>query len=119
MKKSESLLWQKIKKLYLKGQIFRVESNTINGIPDVFYLLRGNSFWIELKSNQSNNLGLSKYQFNWHLNHFKHGGRSFILREGLAQSNVKTFQLFVIREPRNLVLVCEEPKLKDIFSKNF
>ena len=50
MKKSESLLWQKIKKLNLKGQIFRVESNTINGIPDVFYLLRGNSFWIELKS---------------------------------------------------------------------
>tara|TARA_Y100000004_G_scaffold133543_1_gene150946 strand:+ start:176 stop:541 length:366 start_codon:yes stop_codon:yes gene_type:complete len=121
MKKSESLLWQKIKKLNLKGQIFRIESNTINGIPDVFYLKRGNSFWIELKSNDSNNLGLSKYQINWHLKHFKHGGRSFILREYLSQREVKTslFQLFVVREPRNLVLVCEEPKLINIFSKNF
>jgi hypothetical protein len=36
MKKSESNLWKRIKNLKLKGQLFRIESNTINGIPDVY-----------------------------------------------------------------------------------
>jgi hypothetical protein len=38
MKKRESKLWLRIKNLKLKGQIFRIESNTINGIPDIYYL---------------------------------------------------------------------------------
>ena len=120
MRKNESLLWQRIKKLNLKGQIFRIESNTINGIPDIYWLINGKSKWIELKSNSGNNVGLSKYQINWHLKHFQNQGQSFILREALSQSEVKTlasFQLFVVREPRALVLVCTEPKLSDIFKK--
>jgi hypothetical protein len=36
MKKRESKLWLRIKNLKLKGQIFRIESNTINGIPDIY-----------------------------------------------------------------------------------
>ena len=40
MKKRESLLWAKIRKLKLIGQIFRIESNTINGIPDVYYVVK-------------------------------------------------------------------------------
>ena len=67
MKKSESNLWKRIKLLKLKGQLFRIESNTINGIPDVYWLINGKSIWIELKSNDVKNLGLSKYQINWHL----------------------------------------------------
>ena len=67
MKKSESLLWQRIKKLKLKGQIFRIESNTINGIADVYWLVNGKSIWIELKSNDVKNLGLSKYHKIGHL----------------------------------------------------
>jgi hypothetical protein len=120
VRKNESLLWQRIKKLNLKGQIFRIESNTINGIPDIYWLINGKSKWIELKSNSGNNVGLSKYQINWHLKHFQNQGQSFILREALSQSEVKTlasFQLFVVREPRALVLVCTEPKLSDIFKK--
>ena len=35
MKKSESNLWKRIKNLKLKGQLFRIESSTINGIPEV------------------------------------------------------------------------------------
>ena len=118
MKKAESLLWNKIKKLNLKGQIFRIESNTINGIPDVFWLQKSKSIWIELKANNIKNCGLSKYQINWHLKHFQNGGQSFILRECLSQIGAKTlasYQLFVVREPRHLVLVCDEPKLTDIF----
>ena len=103
MKKSESKLWQRIKNLKLKGQIFRIESNTINGIPDIYWLINGKGIWIELKSNDVKNCGLTKYQINWHLKHFQNGGLSFILRETLSQRNSENLEIFVIREPRNLV----------------
>ena len=123
MKKAESLLWNKIKKLNLKGQIFRIESNTINGIPDVFWLQKSKSIWIELKANNIKNCGLSKYQINWHIKHFQNGGKSFILREALSQRASETlkpsYQLFVVREARDLVLVCSELKLSQIFQKIF
>ena len=93
MKKRESLLWQRIKKLKLKGQIFRIESNTINGIPDVYWLLNGQSIWVELKSNNIKNCGLSKFQINWHNNHFKNGGRSFILQRDVSLRQLKLFEL--------------------------
>ena len=117
MKKSESLLWQRIKKLKLKGQIFRIESNTINGIPDVYWLINGKSIWIELKSNDVKNLGLSKYQINWHLEHYQNKGTSFILRECLSQRTSKRFELWLVREPRTLVLDCWCDNLKEIFKK--
>jgi len=104
MKKRESLLWQRIKKLNLKGQIFRVESNTINGIPDTYWLYKGQSIWIELKSNDVKNLGLSKYQINWHINHLKNGGNSFILRERVKD---RLLQLFKVRETRKLDILAE------------
>jgi len=117
MKKSESLLWQRIKKLKLKGQIFRIESNTINGIPDVYWLINGKSIWIELKSNDVKNLGLSKYQINWHLEHYQNKGTSYILRETLAQSTSKRFELWLVREPRTLVRAYSSLTLKEIFKK--
>ena len=117
MAKSEKNLWQRIKKLNLKGQIFRIESNTINGIPDVYWLINGKSIWIELKSNDVKNLGLSKYQINWHLTHLKNGGHSFILRECLSQRTFKTFELWQIREPRDLVRAYSSLTLPDIFKK--
>ena len=117
MAKSEKNLWQRIKKLKLKGQIFRIESNTINGIPDVYWLINGKSIWIELKSNDVKNLGLSKYQINWHLTHLKNGGHSFILRECLSQRTSKTFELWQIREPRDLVRAYSSLTLPNIFKK--
>ena len=104
MKKRESLLWAKIRKLKLIGQIFRIESNTINGIPDVYYLCEGKSIWVELKSNEVKDLGLSKYQINWHLDHQLHGGKSFILQETLSQGLLK---LFKVRETRRVELLAE------------
>jgi len=117
MKKSESLLWQRIKKLNLKGQIFRIESTTINGIPDVFWLINGKSIWIELKSNGVKNIGVSKYQINWHLTHFKNGGTSFILREDLSQRPSQNLQIFVVREPRTLVRAYSSLTLSDAMQK--
>ena len=117
MKKSESKLWLRVKNLNLKGQIFRVESNTINGIPDVYWLINKKSIWIELKSNDVKNCDLYKYQMNWHLKHFQNGSTSFILREGLSQSSSQNLQIFVVREPRELVLVCENLILNDALKK--
>ena len=104
MKKRESLLWAKIRKLKLIGQIFRIESNTINGIPDVYYICEGKSIWVELKSNEVKDLGLSKYQVNWHLDHQLHGGKSFILQETLSQG---LFKLYRVRETRRVELLAE------------
>ena len=104
MKKRESLLWAKIRKLKLIGQIFRIESNTINGIPDVYYICEGKSIWVELKSNEVKDLGLSKYQTNWHIDHQIHGGRSYILQETLSQGLLK---LYRVRETRRVELLAE------------
>ena len=110
-------MWKRIKNLKLKGQLFRIESNTINGIPDVYWLINNKSIWIELKSNDVKNLGLSKYQINWHLTHFKNGGTSFILRECLSQRGLSEYQLFVVREPRNVNQVAVFQNLKDAIKK--
>jgi|TARA_S200002703_G_scaffold32518_1_gene28340 hypothetical protein len=117
MAKSEKNLWQRIKKLNLKGQIFRIESNTINGIPDVYWLINNKSIWIELKSNDVKNCGLTKFQINWHLTHYKNGGQSFILREDLSQRTSQNLQLFVVREPRTLVRAYSSLNLKDAMKK--
>ena len=117
MAKSEKNLWKRIKKLNLKGQIFRIESNTINGIPDVYWLINAKSIWIELKSNDVKNLGLSKFQINWHLEHLFNGGQSFILRECLSQRTSKTFEFWQIREPRDLVRAYSSLSLEEIFKK--
>ena len=117
MAKSEKNLWQRIKKLKLKGQIFRVESNTINGIADVYWLINNKSIWIELKSNDVKNCGLTKFQINWHLTHYKNGGQSFILREDLSQRTSQNLQIFVVREPRTLVRAYSSLSLKDAFEK--
>lgn len=118
MKKTESLLWQRIKKLNLKGQIFRIESQTINGIPDCYWLIKGQSIWIELKSNDIKNCGLSKYQINWHIDHYKNNGKSFILQKTLSQRGLKLFQ---IRETRDLHLVASGEDtsfvLRELFEK--
>ena len=113
MKKSESNLWKRIKNLKLKGQLFRIESNTINGIPDVYWLINNKSIWIELKSNAIKNLGLSKYQINWHLTHYKNGGTSFILRECLSQGSLSEYQIFVVRELRTVKRAYSSLKLID------
>ncbi len=117
MAKSEKNLWQRIKKLNLKGQLFRIESNTINGIPDVYWLINNKSIWIELKSNDVKNLGLTKFQINWHLTHYKNGGQSFILREDLSQRTSQNLQIFVVREPRTLVRAYSSLNLKDAMKK--
>ena len=60
-KNPESLLWNKVKKGLTKCFLTRIESSTINGIPDVHGVLDSNIFWIELKSDKISFPPLSKW----------------------------------------------------------
>jgi len=91
--KRESKLWKRIKDLNLNAHIFRIESNTINGIPDVHFVMKGKSFWIELKSNDLKNYGISKWQMNWHIEYQKYGGCSFILASGVKQRGLELLRV--------------------------
>ena len=93
---NESELWQKINILQKTQKLWhftRIESATIRGIPDVNCLINGFEFWIELKSKESKNLGLSNYQINWHNKHQKCGGKVFILLPSTKQRGFKLFRI--------------------------
>jgi len=98
-KTNESKLYNLIKKTIKTAHFTRVESYTINGIPDLNCVYKGQEFWLELKANDIKNCNLSKYQINWILQHQQHGGIVFILNKPLSQSALKLYRL----EPSVLV----------------
>ena len=55
--------------------------------------MKGKSFWLELKSNDLKNYGISKWQINWHIEYQKHGGSSFILASGVKQRGLKLLRV--------------------------
>jgi hypothetical protein len=100
-KTKESNLYNLIKTTIKNAHFTRLESNTINGIPDVHCAYRGFAFWLEIKSNDINNCNLSKYQINWILKHQRHGGLVFILNKTIKQRALKLYRLeqsLVLRE---------------------
>ena len=65
LRKRESKLFVRLRK-HLKNIYFtRIESSTIQGIPDVHGVGNGKSFWIELKSTDDSFPKLSKFQQAW------------------------------------------------------
>ena len=110
----ESKLWNELKNLNKNWHFTRVESSTINGIPDVHCVVNKQIFLLELKANTHKNLGMSKWQINWHIKYQKAGGKVFILNRPLLQSDYEIWS--VCREARvpthvssatNLVLLME------------
>ena len=85
------MLWQRIKKHITKPHLIRVESNTINGIPDINGCWSGKEFWIELKSDKVGYPKLSKWQISWINKRIKHGGVVIICNETLSK---RTLQLY-------------------------
>ena len=49
----ESKLWKKVKQGLPKCFLTRIESSTINGIPDIHAVSDSKLFWIELKSDEA------------------------------------------------------------------
>jgi Holliday junction resolvase len=94
----ESKLWNELKDLNKNWHFTRVESSTINGIPDVHCVINKQIFWLELKANTHKNLGMSKWQINWHIKYQKAGGKVFILNRPLLQSDYEIWR--VCREAR-------------------
>ena len=89
----ESKLWQRIKDLRMNMHIFRIESNTINGIPDVAGCKDGRQFWLELKSNDRKDYGVSSYQLNWHHHMNSEGGNAWLLHQGLKHRDLKLLRV--------------------------
>ena len=102
-KNRESLLWQKVKKGLSECFLTRVESSTINGIPDIHGVNNQGVFWIELKSDESNYPKLNKWQIVWINRYIKAGGIVFILKETPSQRSLKLYRpVSSFTDPRSL-----------------
>ena len=103
MKKRESMLWQRIKKNITEPHLIRVESNTINGIPDINGCWNSKEFWIELKSDKVGYPKLSKWQISWINKRIKHGGIVIICNETLLKRSLELYRpVSPITDPRLL-----------------
>ena len=88
----ESRLWQKVKKGLNKCFLTRIESSTINGIPDIHAVTDNEVFWIELKSDEANYPKLNKWQIVWINKYIKTGGKVIILDETLSKRSLKLYR---------------------------
>ena len=103
-KNRESLLWQKLKKGCPEIFFTRIESSTINGIPDVHAVCKNNVFWVELKSDYVSYPKLNKWQVVWINKYVKAGGIVIICIEALSERKLKLYRCPVsgFTEPRLL-----------------
>ena len=111
-KKPESVFSQRIKDLKKanKNYYFQaIETSTSRGVADLFTIIKGQSYWLELKLNKAKkptlNIGLSKYQMAWQIVLNKHGGHCFNLVRLPTQRVVKTYRV----EPSGLREIATNP----------
>ena len=78
---AESRLWQKVKNGLTDCFLTRIESSTINGIPDIHAVMKNEVFWIELKSDSLSFPKLNKWQVVWINKYIMAGGKVIILKE--------------------------------------
>jgi penicillin-binding protein-related factor A (putative recombinase) len=122
-KTKESNLYNLIKTTIKNAHFTRIESHTLNGIPDLNCAYKGHTFWLELKANTIKNCNLSKYQINWILKHQRQGGLVFILNKTATQSGLKLYTLSpcaVLRE--DLATTPDAKGIVEVFnyiSKNY
>ncbi len=111
-KKPESVFSQRIKDLKKlnKNYYFQaIETTTSRGVADLFTVINGQSFWLELKLIKAKkptlNIGLSKYQTAWQTVLNKYGGHCFNLVRVVSQRVVKTYRV----EPLGLREIATHP----------
>ena len=103
-KNPESRLWQKVKLGLNQCFLTRIESSSINGIPDVHGVHKQGVFWIELKSDSLSYPKLNKWQIVWINKYIMAGGKVIILKETLLQKSLKLYRpVSVFTDPRSLV----------------
>ena len=122
-KTKESNLYNIIKKTIKNAHFTRIESHTLNGIPDLHCAYKSQVFWIELKANDIKNCNLSKYQVNWILKYQRQGGVVYILNKTIKDRGLKLYTLeqsLVMRE--DLATTPNAKGIKEVFeyiSKNY
>ena len=111
-KKPESIFSQRIKDLKKSNKDYyfqAIETSTSRGVADLFTIIKGQSYWLELKLNKAKkptlNIGLSKYQIAWQTVLNKHGGHCFNLVRLPTQRVVKTYRV----EPSGLREIATNP----------
>lgn len=110
LRKRESKLFDRVKKNIKNVHFTRIESITVNGIPDVHGVGNGKSFWLELKSNTDKFPKLDKHQIAWCYEHYRHGGRVFILYQALLEKALKLYKVAgVPNDISNLVHLYSTP----------
>jgi len=105
MANPESLFWKQIKSALSDQGYFltRVETLTVSGVPDVFGIYKGRSFWCELKSNQVSYPTLNKYQIVWINRAVKHGATVLILVKAQKDKALKIYRVReLFTDPRSL-----------------
>ena len=104
VKKRESRLSQLIQKNCKNIHFTRIESKTINGIPDLNCCAEGVEFWMELKSDKVKYPKLSKWQISWINKRIKNGGVVIICNQTLLDKRLKLYRpVSVFTDPRSLV----------------
>ncbi len=99
----EKLLWQRTKKGLTECFLTRIETSTLNGVPDVHGVHKAGIFWIELKSDKLSFPKLNKWQIVWINKYIKAGGHVFILKETLSKRSLKLYKpVSVFTDPRSL-----------------
>ena len=111
-RKPETVFSQRIKDLKKlnKNYYFQaIETSTSRGVADLFCVVLGQQFWLELKVNRAKkstlNIGLSRYQIAWQIVLNKHGGHCFNLVRLPMQRVVKTYRV----EPSGLREIATNP----------
>ena len=103
VKKRESRLSQLIQKNCKNIHFTRIESKTINGIPDFNCCMKGVGFWMELKSDKVKYPKLSKWQTSWINKHISFGGIVLICNHSLLERVYKLYRpVSVFTDPRLL-----------------
>ena len=105
MANPESLLWKQIKTALSNQGYFltRIETLTVSGVPDVFGIYKGTSFWCELKSNPVNYPAFNKYQIVWINRAIKHGGVVMILVKAQKERALQIYRIKdFFTDPRSL-----------------
>ena len=104
VKKRESRLSQLIQKNCKNIHFTRIESKTINGIPDLNCCAEGVEFWMELKSDKVKYPKLSKWQISLINKRIKNGGVVIICNQTLLDRRLELYRpVSVFTDPRTLV----------------
>jgi hypothetical protein len=102
-KKRESKLSKLIQKNCNQIHFTRIESSTMNGIPDLNGCINGYGFWMELKSDKVKYPKLSKWQISWINKHINYGGVVLICNHSLLERAYKLYRpVSVFTDPRLL-----------------